>query len=92
MFIAFEDGHVSLASIIQYKCEQNKVVEFSNLEIFNDSSFSKDKWTSLYDQYGDKNYGSYSYTKSIFKNGEIVRYDDWTKVSENIFILNSNGY
>ncbi|HAS80477.1 MAG: hypothetical protein UR25_C0001G0080 [Candidatus Nomurabacteria bacterium GW2011_GWE1_32_28] len=92
MFINFEDGHIALASVVQYKCYEDNAMDFSSLEIFNDFPFDEIKWNNLYGQYGDKDYGVYSYTESIFKGGEVIKYNDWTEVPENLFILHPKGY
>ncbi|OIO29839.1 hypothetical protein COX93_03030 [Candidatus Nomurabacteria bacterium CG_4_10_14_0_2_um_filter_30_12] len=92
ILINFEDGHVALASVIEYRCEKDNAIGFSNLEIFNDFPFNEVRWNSLYSKYGNKDYGVYSYTKSIFKGGKIIQYNDWTEVPENLFIWYPKGY
>ncbi len=93
MLISFEDGHVTLASVIQYKCKDENPQGFSIAETLTDYPFSEAVWNDIHNQYGDdKSFGVYSYTKSIFRNGAPVQYDTWTEVPENIFILHPKGY
>ncbi|GEM_PF-4397176 len=90
---SFEDGHVALASVIQYECKDGNAGAFSVLETFTDNyPFSEAEGNDVYNRYGDKNIDIHSYTQSIFRNGAPVQYDTWTEVPENIFISHSKGY
>jgi len=90
MLIAFEDGHIALASVIQYQCGENGVEKFSSIETFTkEYPFSDAAWNRLYERYGDKNFGVHSYTKSTFKDGELIQHSNWIEVPENIFVRHS---
>jgi len=93
MFIAFDDGHIALASVIQYNCDKGSTRWFTLLDTFaNDYPFSETRWSDLFNQYGDTNRLIHSYTRSIFKGGQLIQYDNWTEVPENVFIWHPKGY
>ena len=92
MIASFEDGHVALAAIVGYECDEGIAQDFSVAETSDEFPFYAVKWNSLYDKYGDKNYGFYSYTRSISMGGKLVEFEDWTEVPQNIFIYSSKGY
>ncbi len=84
MLIGYEDGHVALASVVEYKCGEGGA-DFKLLETV-DSPLSAPQWVKIHDKYGDENYPAHSYLTQEFKNGGMVYYPDWTEVQGNIFI------
>ena len=94
MFIAFDDGHIGLASVIQYNCDKGSTGGFTLLDTFayNDYPFNETRWNDLFSQYGDTSLPIHSYTRSIFRGGQSIQYDNWTEVPENIFIWHPKGY
>lgn len=94
MFIAFGDGHIALASVIQYNCDKGSTGGFTLLDTFDYPyyPFNETRWNELFNKYGDKNLPIHSYTRSIFRGGQSIQYDNWTEVPENIFIWHPEGY
>lgn len=88
MLVMFEDGHMVLVSVVQYECGESTCKFNLNHTFENDIPFSQDEWNKVIDQYGDPKETIRSYTRQIVRGVEIVSFDDWTEVSENIFVSN----
>ena len=79
---AIEAGQVMGAAVFGYNNGAfNYIAEFSN-----DFPFTQSRWQEIIAQYGDADYLPQNFTKQIVLNGEVINYDDWTKVIENKFV------
>jgi len=63
--------------------------KFNLLEVFkNQAEFTLFDWQNLVHKYGSSSYSVSTYTVDLVRNGQIVSFQDLTKVSENVFIKN----
>ncbi|MDP2703835.1 MAG: hypothetical protein Q8P01_01275 [bacterium] len=87
VFIGFDDGHVTLGAIFEY----DNALNFTYVAETRDYPFgSETKWKEFIAQYSDTNYQVETYAKSIFRGGEMIFFDEWTKVPENRFVFGSS--
>lgn len=89
VLISFEDGHVVLASVIEYDCAAKDIADFHIMK--DDFPFSQSQWQSLSDEYGDATYTIHTYTRQalrerIVRDGKIMNFTDWTETSNNPFV------
>ncbi len=85
--IAFEDGHIVVASLVEFECEEDDVEEFSVVDnVSVEFPFTEESWNDLISQYGNtESVRTYTNT-SIFIDGELVEINEWTPIEENIFV------
>lgn len=63
--------------------------DFNLLETFkNQSEFTSSDWQRLVNKYGAASYSVSTYTTDLTRNGQIISFQDLTKVQENIFVAN----
>lgn len=87
VLIAFEDGHIIIMAIIEYNCVEG----FSLIEdgINQPHGFPFDNsfdWKEVINNYGDEEYPTYTYVKSMIIEGDFIEFDEWTEVEEDIFV------
>ena len=63
--------------------------KFSLLETFqNQGEFASSDWQNLINKYGAASYSPSTYAKDLMRNGELVSFQDLTRVTENVFLKN----
>jgi hypothetical protein len=83
LLIAFEDGHIMSAAVFGYGADNN----FNYINTFKDDyPFTSAKWQEIVKTYGSEQYEVATYVKQITRGTEVVNFNDWTKVSENVFL------
>lgn len=81
-FVQFEDGHIGNIALVKYQDGGLQLLKlFENQYTLSDQEYSE-----LLRQYGHQSYYVTSYTISIFRDGEILSFDELTKVPENIIL------
>jgi hypothetical protein len=87
----YDDGLVDHISILQFK--NGAFVELKNVGVM--STMSLDEWQTLVMTYGSQNFSVSNYITSILKNGlkngQLVNYEELTKVSENVFVRDTTA-
>ena len=80
--IYYDDGLVDHISILQFK--NGAFIELKNVGVM--SAMPLNEWQTLVSLYGNQNFSVSNYTTSILRNGQLVNYEELTKVSENVFV------
>lgn len=83
LLIAFEDGHIMSAAVFGYDTNNN----FNYINTFKDDyPFTFVKWQEIVKTYGSEQYTVATYVKQITRGTEIVNFNEWTKIPENVFL------
>lgn len=84
LLVEFEDGYNPGIAVLRLDFVSD---QFKILETFqNQGDFTLSEWQNLLKKYGDSSYTVSTYTMDLVRNKEIVSYQDFTKVPENIFV------
>lgn len=84
LLVSFEDDNNTHVAVFQFSNSQFLLREV----IQNVTEFPFQDWQAIVKKYGDSTYPVSTYTKSLVRNGQMVNYDDLTKVPENVFLKN----
>lgn len=77
VLVGFEDGYNPAAAILEVNAPHTVLASFAvNI------SYAGDSWQEWKQQNPNLNYEGETYQGSVFRNGQVVYFDDWTLVPE----------
>ncbi|MFA6354634.1 MAG: hypothetical protein WCX12_03055 [Candidatus Paceibacterota bacterium] len=86
LLIEFEDGHIALAGLLNVSSASSQTINFKFERIITESfPFAAVQYQDILKLFNLKS-PPQTYTKSIFRDGKIIDFSDWTAVPENPFV------
>lgn len=86
LLIEFEDGHIALAGLLNVSSTSSQTINFKFEKIITESfPFTAVQYQDILKPFNLQS-SPQTYTKSIFRDGKIIDFSDWTAVPENPFV------
>ncbi len=88
IMIAFEDGHVILTAVFEFKCREEGLVEDFVFVDNYDFPLEEQAWNDLREEFGNLERDINTYTSiPVYTEGVMIEVDDWEEIDSNVFIL-----